>query len=276
MTTRVSDYGRSVRQTNEAGETVVTDANLFAGLESSSDAESLNRPDVISDEDLEDPRVSIKSRLNSALQQDLRNNEKRFLPSGDLKRICNHSAVREDLIVEHGYHRDDAESYAKYVCGKPAREIYSILALINYTHLLPVFLEAGLVDVNLPFTWNEGRTELLFRGGEHKEKVGFFNNRKHAEVMREFYNKQWWIHVPFLDWDKKNHKKALNFRFDEGTVLPWTEIGTRDKTGGFGVVEKVHIHKDHHSFVSAEPYNSASPTILTCPYRNTKHSHSKP
>jgi hypothetical protein len=253
VTTRISDYGRSVRQTNEAGETVIADATLFAGLESSSDAESLNRPDVISDEDLEDPRVSIKSRLNNALQQDLRNSEKRFLPSGDLKRICNHFAVRDDLIIEHGYHKDEAESYAKYVCAAPAREIFSILALINYVHLLPAFIQAGLVDVNLPLTWNEQRTELLYRGQRQKEQVGFLSHREHSEVMREFYNKQWWVHVPFLDWDKTNHKKALNFRFDEGTVLPWTEIGVRDRTGGFGVVEKVQIHKDHHSFVSVGP-----------------------
>lgn len=253
MTTRVSDYGRGVRQTNEAREAIVADTALFAGLESSPDADSLKRPDVISDEDLEDPRVSIKSRLNKALQQDLQNDKERFLPNGDLIRICNHSAVREDLIIEHGYHEEEAESYANYICTNPAREIFSVLVLINYVHLFPAFVQAKLVDTNLPFTWNEGRTELFYRKDKQKRQVDFLNTQRHAEVMREFYSKQWWVHVPFLDWDESKHKEAQPFRFHKGTVLPWTEVGVPDTTGGYGVVEKVKIHKDHHSFVSLEP-----------------------
>ncbi|SPJ78353.1 uncharacterized protein FTOL_06742 [Fusarium torulosum] len=53
--------------------------------------------------------------------------------------------------------------------------------------------------------------------------------------------------------DQEN-RKALNFRFDLGTGIPWTEIGRKDTSGGFGVVEQVKIHQDHHSFTKYESF----------------------
>ncbi|QPC72156.1 hypothetical protein HYE68_002908 [Fusarium pseudograminearum] len=222
VTSRVSDYGRNVRERNEAGEDLPRDNNALTDLQSSA-VDYLNRPDFISDEDLNDqPRVPIKVLLNSALQLDKRNNEKRFLPSGDLKTICHHSAV-----------------------------------------FLPDFELAGMADENLPFSGNEQHTELWCRipGGD-KRRVDFLNHLHDAEMMREFYNKQWWVHVPFLDWDKEN-RKALNFRYDLGTVIPWTEIGHQDTSGGFGVVEKVKIHQDHHSFTQYDTF-ALKTIIRTC------------
>jgi hypothetical protein len=265
VTSRVSDYGRGVRQRNEAGETFPTgskDSILLAGLENLADAKSLQRPDVIRDEDLRDfPKLPIKTLLNNALQLDRRNNEKRFLASGDLKAICNHSAVRDELIG-HGYKTHDAESYATYVCDKPAREIFAVLVLINYVRFLPDFVSTGIIDNHLPFSGNEQQTELWYRELRQRRRVEFLNHSQDAEIIREFYNKQWWVHVPFLDWDKEN-RKALNFRFDLGTVIPWIEIGRKDTSGGFGVVEQVKIHQDHHSFVSPRPLFSDDLRYLT-------------
>ncbi|GKU07332.1 unnamed protein product [Fusarium langsethiae] len=262
VTSRVSDYGRSVRQRNEAGERPLQDNNALAGLQTSVASDSLNRPDAISDEDLKfQPRDSLKKLLNGVLQLDQRNSEKRFLPSGDLKAICNHSAVCEELIA-NGCERYHAGSYATYVCEKPAREIFAVLVLINQIEFLPDFVRAGIVDDNLPFSGNQQHTELWYREPGHKKHVTFLKHPQDAEMMREFYNKQWWVHVPFLDWDKEN-RKALNFRYDLGTVIPWTEIGHQDTSGGFGVVEKVKIHQDHHSFTQYETF-ALKTIIRTC------------
>lgn len=271
VTSRVSDYGRGVRQRNEAGETFPTgseDRILLAGLENLADIQSLQRPDVIRDEDLSDfPKLPIKTLLNRALQLDKRNNEKRFLASGDLKAICNRSAVRDELI-EHGYKAHYAESYATYVCDKPAREIFAVLVLINHVDFLPKFISAGIIDNNLPFSGHKEQTELWYRGLQQKRRVEFLDRSKDAEIIREFYNKQWWVHIPFLDWDQEN-RKALNFRFDLGTVIPWTEIGKKDTSGGFGVVEQVKIHQDHHSFVSPRPLFLDDLRFLTCLHRQS-------
>ncbi|RGP60994.1 serine/threonine protein kinase [Fusarium sporotrichioides] len=262
VTSRVSDYGRNVRQRNEAGERLPRDNNALAGLQNSVTVGSLNRPDVISDEDLKyRDKDYLKNLLNGALQLDQRNNEKRFLPSGDLKTICNHSAVCEELITNR-FERHHAQSCATYICEKPAREIFAVLVLINQIDFLPDFIREGIVDDNLPFSGDQQHTELWYREPGHKKRVAFLNYPKHAEMMREFYNKQWWVHVPFLDWDKANHK-ALNFRYDLGTVIPWTEISDQDTSGGFGVVEKVKIHQDHHSFTQYETF-ALKTIIRTC------------
>ncbi|WZH40742.1 kinase-like domain-containing protein [Fusarium acuminatum] len=262
VTSKVSDYGRGVRQRNEAEERFpeFKDSNLLTGLENPAGSKSLQRPDAIRDEDLRDlPKLPIKTLLNRALQLDMRNNEKRFISSGDLKAICNHSAVRDELI-EQGYKVHDAESYAKYVCIEPAREIFAVLVLINYVIFLPNFIRAGIIDDNLPFSGNKQQTELWYRALGEQKRVEFLDYSRDPEVIREFYNKQWWVHVPFLDWDKEK-RKALNFQFDNGTVIPWTEIGSEDTSGGFGVVEQVKIHKDHHSFTQYESF--ALKTITT-------------
>ncbi|OBS20084.1 hypothetical protein FPOA_11805 [Fusarium poae] len=236
-TSRVSDYGRNVRERNEAGWGLSQDNNALAGLQPSGSVDSFQRPHVVSDSDLNETiNIPIKTRLNGALQLDKRNNEKRFLPSGDLKTICNHSTVYDELIV-NGYDGYYAKSYSAYVCEQPAREIFAVLVLINQIEFLPAFIRAGMTDENLPFSGNEQHTELWYRIPGGNRRAGFLNHPQDAEMMREFYNKQWWVHVPFLDWDKEN-RKALNFRYDLGTVIPWTYIGQQDTSGGFGVVEK--------------------------------------
>ncbi|KAM0341680.1 hypothetical protein ACHAPU_009928 [Fusarium lateritium] len=256
VTSRVTDYGRGVRQRNEAGVSTPpesADGALLAGLDGSSESGSLRRPSVINDDDLKDhPKLYFKTLLNSALQLDRRNPEKRFLPSGSLETICNHSAVRDELM-NHGFDQSHAESYTTYVCEKPAKEIFTVLVLINYVNFLPDFIAAGIVDKSLPFSVNDQQTELSYRESKGKRHAEFLSYPEDAEMMREFYNKQWWVHVPFLDWDNENHK-ALNFRFDSGTVLPWTEIGCRVEDGGFGTVEKIKIHPDHHSFIQYEAF----------------------
>ncbi|XEU94850.1 hypothetical protein FSHL1_000134 [Fusarium sambucinum] len=262
VTSRVSDYGRNVRERNEAGWGLSRDSNELAGLKPSGTANSFQRPGLVRDSDLNDnTNIPIKARLNGALHLDKRNNEKRFLPSGDLQAICNPSSVFDELIV-NGYDGYYAKAYAAYVCEEPAREIFAVLILINQLAFLPAFIRAGMTDQNLPFSGNEQHTELWYRIPGGKRRARFLNHPQDAEMMREFYNKQWWVHVPFLDWDKEN-RKALSFRYDLGTVVPWTYIGKQDTRGGFGVVEKVKIHPDHHSFTKYETF--ALKTIIKTP-----------
>ncbi|KAF5025999.1 hypothetical protein F66182_1901 [Fusarium sp. NRRL 66182] len=256
ITTRVSDYGRDVRQRNEAGEASCPEPrdDILAGLEDLDDTDSISRPKTIRDEDLsERPRLPLKSRLNAALQPDKCNNEKRFLPSGDMKAICTHSSVHNELCGH--FNASLAREYAAYVCNAEdsAREIFTILVLIGEVKSIPRFKNAGLVDDDLPFGGSEGQKELWSRRSKDKRPIAFFDYARDAEMMREFYHKQWWVHVPFLDRDNEN-RKARDYKLERGTVMPWTFVGVKIHKGGFGEVQQVKIHKDHHSFSQYEVF----------------------
>ncbi|CEI41842.1 unnamed protein product [Fusarium venenatum] len=228
---------------------IKTDVKVLAELPDSGVDDHPKRPHAINDLQ-ENPKARFKELLNRALHFDKRNDEKHFLPNGDLKAICNESAVRDQLIAFE-YNEYDAESYATYVGEKLAQEIFAALVLINQVKFLPDFINAGITDDNLPFTFNKRHTQLWYRQPDRLILVEFLKYPRDAEMMREFYTKQWWVHVPFLDWDKEN-RKALNFRYNLGTVIPWTYIGQQDTSGGFGVVEKVKMHQDHHSFIGRQ------------------------
>ncbi|CAM1503138.1 Fc.00g079140.m01.CDS01 [Cosmosporella sp. VM-42] len=251
VTPRVSDYGRGVRQRNEQGEPHHPEPrnDILRGIDTKFSAESSQRPEVIGNEDLGNDQVGapIKKLLNDALESDQRCAEKRFLPCRKLEGICNFESVHSEL--QQCLEEAQALNCAKYVCGdkEPAREIFAILVLINQVNFIAKFMEAEIHDDDLPFGGSMGQTKLWTRHSTENSPIDFFDHSEDAETMREFYNKQWWVHVPFLARDKNNNK-AISYEFEPGTVMPWTFVGEKIENGGYGRVEEIGIHQDHHSF----------------------------
>jgi len=71
--------------------------------------------------------------------------------------------------------------------------------------------------------------------------------------MWKFAHKQWWVHVPYISKDIGT-PKAPRFKLQEGTIMPWSWVGYKITEGGFGNVQKICIHPDHHEFVGCLIY----------------------
>ncbi|KAK5997637.1 hypothetical protein PT974_03001 [Cladobotryum mycophilum] len=263
LTSPVDDYGGHVAllyddPINEAAEPA-SQHDLLRGL--TGDAPGLgprlsSRSDSLTGESIlleNSDEISIKMLLDRALEQDKCDKKNRFLPRGDLRSICKYDAVFAELLRIF----DDetrAHRCAGYVCGNnerrydpkaSCREVFATLVLINKPHLIEKFMVAKIVDDDLPLRGTEKQTKLWSRHKAEEDHLTFFKHVRDSEVMREFYNKQWWVHVPFIARDKKTGK-ALEYEFEVGTVLPWTFISEDRVNGGYGEVQRIEIHSDHH------------------------------
>ncbi|KAF4964807.1 hypothetical protein FSARC_7299 [Fusarium sarcochroum] len=188
--------------------------------------------------------LPIKTLLKDALKSEKLNEEKQYIPREQLVTICNPQAVYSEL--QQHFNDQQAQDYARYTCNpkKPARRIFAILVLINHIEFVPKFKDAGIVDDDLPFTGSEEQRELWSRHSTEGEPIQFFDYSTDAEMMREFYVKQWWEQAPPHGEDHISGQPA-HFR---DSIIPWTFSGVKIDTGGFGIVEMVHINGKHHSY----------------------------
>ncbi|KAM5357839.1 hypothetical protein ACJZ2D_015868 [Fusarium nematophilum] len=100
-----------------------------------------------------------------------------FFPRSELERICSRACVHRELERLFG---ERAQEYTDYVCGsmkakgdsrhgRPARQIYAILASVGSLDKVDRFLEAGVSDEDLPFLWDDMKTrgKLLTKNLDH-------------------------------------------------------------------------------------------------------------
>lgn len=137
-----------------------------------------------------------------------------------------------------------------YVCdqGKPTRKIFTVLTLINRIELVPTFQDAGFFDEDLPLTMNTEKLELRSRRPEDQRSIPLTRSLQNVKMIRDFNVKQWCVHVP--SFEKDVTRSYEDFVLESDTIMPWESSGQNIVTGGYGYVQKVKIHKDHHSFVS--------------------------
>ncbi|KAF4463084.1 serine threonine kinase [Fusarium albosuccineum] len=180
--------------------------------------------------------------INDSLKQDLFNKEKYFLPHRKLTAICRREAVY--TYLRKYFDEAKASSHAAYVCGT-AKEIFAILVLIDEVSIISKFVEEGINDGHLPFDGSHGKAVLWKCGSSEGDPIELFHGSTN-KTRREFYNKQWWVHVPVLARDKDD--RARQYDLPSGTVLPWTFVSKDEIPGGFGKVRQVKMHKDHHPF----------------------------
>ncbi|KAI3574966.1 hypothetical protein IWW34DRAFT_836759 [Fusarium oxysporum f. sp. albedinis] len=65
-------------------------------------------------------------------------------------------------------------------------------------------------------------------------------------VPRQVLLTTWCVHVP--SFEKDVTRSYEDFVLESDTIMPWESSGQNIVTGGYGYVQKVKIHKDHHSF----------------------------
>ncbi|WJG35109.1 kinase-like domain-containing protein [Fusarium oxysporum Fo47] len=204
------------------------------------------------------PGDRLKNQLEYALLPNGINQQEQFLPIGSLHSICNQAAVFTEL--SRYFDEEQAKQYTTYVCdqSKPARKIFTVLALINRIELVPTFQDAGFFDEDLPLTKNTENLELRSRRPEDQRSIPLTRSLQNVKMIRDFNVKQWCVHVP--SFEKDVTRSYEDFVLESDTIMPWESSGQNIVTGGYGYVQKVKIHKDHHSF--AEHKGFALKTIL--------------
>ncbi|RKL36477.1 hypothetical protein BFJ70_g7407 [Fusarium oxysporum] len=205
------------------------------------------------------PGDRLKNQLEYALLPNGINQQEQFLPIGSLHSICNQAAVFTEL--SRYFDEEQAKQYTTYVCdqSKPARKIFTVLALINRIELVPTFQDAGFFDEDLPLTKNTENLELRSRRPEDQRSIPLTRSLQNVKMIRDLNVKQWCVHVP--SFEKDVTRSYEDFVLESDTIMPWESSGQNIVTGGYGYVQKVKIHKDHHSF-EAEHKGFALKTIL--------------
>jgi hypothetical protein len=192
---------------------------------------------------------ALKNRLEYALLPNGINQQEQFLPIGSLHSICNQTAVFTEL--SRYFDKEQAKQYTTYVCNrrKPAKKIFTILALINRIELIQIFQDAGFFDEDLPLTKNIEESEMRSCCPDDQRSIPLTRSPQNVKTIRKFNLKQWCVHVP--SFERCFDRSYEDFVLDSDAIMPWESAGQSIVTGGYGYVQKVKIHKDHHSFVSS-------------------------
>ena len=281
VTTEISDYGNCMRTNNDNesdwsaheddrqrspdGSFSAVSSSLLQDLARASHLSPVgsNLPDLGSELDTKPNKAQSTGSLYNELWKSLRTarspvqsqnqpSRGKFLPRSLLISVCSFEAVYNELrpLFEQD---SDAQRCTELICGKRdspefnnkkcSREIFAILVLIKASSSMPDFVRRGIRDDDLPFQADQDVTRLSTRHG------GALDFLTDEPLIYEFYQKQWWVHVPFLGPEGKN-RGARGLEFAARTVMPWTFVDHSTEEGGFGSVRKVRIHRDHHKFVS--------------------------
>ncbi|CVK99375.1 uncharacterized protein FMAN_02217 [Fusarium mangiferae] len=188
----------------------------------------------------------MKDRLEYALLPNGIRQQEQFLPAGSLESICTEVTVFTEL--SRYFDEEETKQVTSYICDrrKPAKKIFAILALINRIELIETFRNATFIDEDLPLAKNIEESELRSRRPDDQRAVLLTRSLRDIKAIRDFNLKQWWVNIPFFD---KGINQTYGYLvFDSDTIMPWESAGHSIVTGGYGFVQKVKIHKDHHSF----------------------------
>ncbi|KAH7117373.1 kinase-like domain-containing protein [Dactylonectria macrodidyma] len=179
---------------------------------------------------------------------------KKWLPASDLDRICEPATVSREL--QRSFEDHDAKRYTDYVCGtsedtqngeNSSRMIFAILVFITKVPNLPWFINSGLRDKHLPFLWlDDTRTGLYSPSSPYGNRALPCFRTNDVSVMKQFYQTQWQLLVPFIARDSHNNVKEYQLYGD--TIMPWTAYAVNVHNNGFSCVRQVEIHKSHHTF----------------------------
>ncbi|KAF5638192.1 serine threonine kinase [Fusarium tjaetaba] len=202
--------------------------------------------------------ATLKDRLEYALLPNGIRQQEKFLPAGSLESICTELTVSTEL--SRYFDRDEARQVTSYICDrtKPAKKIFAALVLISRIELIKPFQNAPFFDEDLPFANNIEESALRSRWPGDQRSVLLTRSLRDIKVIRDFSLKQWCVNIPIFERDFDQIYGDLVF--DSDTIMPWESAGQNIITGGYGYVQKVTIHKDHHSFTKYKDF--ALKTVL--------------
>lgn len=187
--------------------------------------------------------------------------KRRFIPCQKLEELCDEQSVEKELAkafpdndassiqrltrwIYHGQAQDTS------ITSQPCRKIFAILVLLNKVGLIKSFLEHPLCDNDLPLSSTPEFTWLSSRRKEHRNHLYFPDEDDGYAIAENFIEKQWSVLVPTFNAPTSGRMRCNVYEFDEKTILPIERISKKKYPGGFGLVEKVKIHREHNGFVS--------------------------
>lgn len=208
--------------------------------------------------------------------------KKGFLPRRQLDDSMTEESVAAEL--RHCYEGPDSITIAEHsatICGtspgqyregQSFKKVFAILLLCDMAKAIPMFLEEGITDHDLPLHKlmnpedNQTTCNLVRRGDSRKLEC--FRGWSFMEVLN-FEEWQWTTIAPFFrDTPRKDVK---HYVLEDQAVLPFSKDSRfpadggsgsdLEFEGGFGQVFKVGIHPEHHDFYQPN-VSCAPPTII--------------
>ncbi|KAL7935691.1 kinase-like domain-containing protein [Trichoderma chlorosporum] len=192
---------------------------------------------------------SVTDRLRAAYVPDSHDdNNKKFIPRQQLEEICDKQSVKTALIA--AFPQKDITFYEKLssaICHR-CRKIFAILALMNRIGLIEAFLEHPFCDNDLPLR-STAHFDVL---RSDTEGLDPFSNLPDGydsyEIFETFIDKQWHVLIPCFNAPTVANTPFNVYDLPENTILPIENTSIKQYPGGFGIVKKVKIHKEHNDF----------------------------
>lgn len=204
---------------------------------------------------------SLKVRLREAFETNPCDN-RRFIPCRLLESICHEQTVAQELskafpksddsfhqsrasLICHGHTQDTS------ITSQPCIKIFVILVLLGNTALIELFLKHPLCDRDLPFFSTPDLKKLYSHRNNAASSLILPDEIDRYEFIEAFLEKQWSVLIPSFEAPRAGNMRCNVYKLHDKTILPIQEVSLKKYPGGFGLVEKVKIHKDHNGFVSS-------------------------
>lgn len=204
---------------------------------------------------------NLEVRLREAFVYNPSDN-RRFIPCRQLENICNEQVVA--LELSRAFPKSDdrfLQSRASLIChgqtqdlsiiSQPCVKIFVILVLMGKTALIELFLEHLLCDRDLPFFSTSDLKKLYSHQNNSASSLIFPAEVDRYEFIEDFLEKQWSVLIPSFEAPEAVNIRCNVYELHGKTILPIQEVSKKKYPGGFGLVEKVKIHREHNGFVSS-------------------------
>lgn len=170
-----------------------------------------------------------------------------------LRQILTEERVGTELMLYHGFSREDASYYLDQIFAQRTEErpetylrIFALLVLVSRVSEIGNFITENICDKTLPLflDLNSSDGPLSLRRGS-KETMKCFQEWNWNEKQNFAQNQQRLI-FPFLGVSADEVPRSIMLEYD--VARPWRDTGTESNMGMFGTVSCVEIHPTAHSF----------------------------
>ncbi|KAL7957621.1 kinase-like domain-containing protein [Trichoderma compactum] len=201
---------------------------------------------------------SLKARLRQALVTNPGDN-RRFIPCQQLESICHEQTVTQELAKAFPESDDSFyQSRASLICygqtqdlsitSQPCLKIFAILVLLGNASLIESFVQHRLCDRDLPFYSTPDLTGLYSHRHKPESSLTFPDVDDQYGIIEVFLEKQWAVLIPSFEAPEAGNMRCNVYQLHDKTILPIQEVSKKKYPGGFGLVERVKIHREHNGF----------------------------
>ncbi|KAK4060843.1 uncharacterized protein Triagg1_10535 [Trichoderma aggressivum f. europaeum] len=121
--------------------------------------------------------------------------------------------------------------------------IFAILVLIGQVRLIETFQDHSLTDEDLPLSSTPPFDTLS--SPMRRVQIPCGSGDRHW--IETFFSKQWSVLAPYFERNTTGNRRCNEYEIHQDKILPIEEVSEKHD-GGFGVVKKIKIHREHHNF----------------------------